>query len=116
MLLQETICFLAGHMGVIPLCIHTVVYNLLPVLFMIPLGFGIGMSVRMGHVLADDVHRAKIIAATCIAVVALVAVLIAILVYHLRKPIVSLFSDDEQVMKVKLVAPCSPFIIRCFSL
>jgi Na+-driven multidrug efflux pump len=88
-------------MGIIPLCIHTIAYNLTPVLFMIPLGFGIGMSVRMGHVLAHDVHRAKTIAATCMAVVALVAVLVAILVYHLRKPIVSLFSDDEQVMKVQ---------------
>jgi Na+-driven multidrug efflux pump len=68
---------------------------------MIPLGFGIGTSVRMGHVLAYDVHRAKVIAATCMAVITLVALVIATLVYHLREPIVGLFSNDEQVMKVR---------------
>lgn len=71
---------------------------------MIPLGFGIGMSVRMGHVLAYDVYRAKVIAATCMAVITLVALLIATLVYHLREPIVGLFSNDEQVMKVRRLA------------
>lgn len=91
-------------MGVIPLCIHTIAYNLIPVLFMIPLGFGIGMSVRMGHVLAYDAYRAKVIAATCMAVITLVALLIATLVYHLREPIVGLFSHDEQVMKVRLLS------------
>ena len=86
-------------MGVVPLCIHTIAYNLIPVFFMVPLGFSIGLSVRMGHVLAHDVRRAQSIAAWCMAFVGLLAVMIASLMYHLQGQIVGLFTSDEQVMK-----------------
>jgi len=83
----------------VPLCIHTIAYNLIPVFFMIPLGFSIGLSVRMGHVLAHDVKRAQVIATWCMVFVALLAIMIATLMYHLQQPIVALFTSDEEVVK-----------------
>lgn len=86
-------------MGIVPLCIHTIAYNLIPVFFMIPLGFSIGLSVRMGHVLAYNVKKAQVIAAWCIGFVVGLAIIIASLVYHLQQPIVALFTSEQQVME-----------------
>lgn len=93
-----SVCFIAGHLGVIPFCIHTIAYNLIPVMFMFPLGMSIGLSVRMGHVLAKDVHRAKVLATLCMGFTVIVACIAAIVLYHLRQPIVALFTSDEQVV------------------
>jgi MATE family multidrug resistance protein len=93
----EVVCMLAGHMGVIPLCVHTIAYNLVPICFMIPLGLSIGLSVRMGHVLADSVHKAQILAATCMGVVVILATLLALFLWHLQDPIVALFTKDDEV-------------------
>lgn len=87
-------------MGVVPLCIHTIAYNLIPVFFMIPLGFSIGLSVRMGHLLAqDNVKRAKLIAKWCMGFVMLLAIMIALVVYHFQEQIVSLFTVDIEVIE-----------------
>jgi MATE family multidrug resistance protein len=96
----EVVCFLAGHMGVVPLCIHTIAYNLIPVFFMIPLGFSIGLSVRMGHLLAEgNVKRAKLIARWCMAFVMLLAITIALAVFYFQGQIVALFTSDEEVIE-----------------
>jgi len=56
----EVVCFTAGRFGVIQLATHTVAYNLVPLCYMIPLGISIGVSVRIGHLLAEgNVARAK---------------------------------------------------------
>ena len=86
----------------VPLCIHSIAYNFVPIFFMIPLGFSIGISVRMGHVLSHDVHRAQLIASSCVAFVTFLGALVGSLMYFLQKPMVALFSSDEEVAKVRL--------------
>lgn len=53
----------------------------------------------MGHVLAyNDVKRAKVIAATCLGFVMLLAIIVATLMYHLQEQVIALFTNDEQVV------------------
>jgi MATE family multidrug resistance protein len=93
----EVVCMLAGHMGVIPLCVHTIAYNMVPICFMVPLGISTGLSVRMGHVLSNDVHKAKVLAATCMGATVVIACLVAAVLWHLQDPIVALFTNDDEV-------------------
>lgn len=95
----EVICMLAGHLGVIPLCVHTVAYNLVPICFMVPLGISIGLSVRMGHVLAEDVRKAKLLAASCMGVTVVLALTLAFFLWHLQDPIMALFTNDDEVKR-----------------
>ena len=93
----EIICFTAGRMGIVPFCAHTIAYNLIPTLFMIPLGTSVGLTVRIGNVLAHDVEKAKRIAKATMSAAAVLAACIAILVYSLEEWIVSLFTTDAEV-------------------
>lgn len=95
----ETNCFIVGSFGIVPLCVHTIAYNLVPLLFMIPLGICIGLQVRMGNVLAFDVLRAKKMAAWCMGFTTILAAVVASALYMMRVPIVLLFSKDPQVLQ-----------------
>jgi MATE family multidrug resistance protein len=93
----EVLCMLAGHLGVVPLCVHTIAYNLVPICFMVPLGISIGLTMRMGHVLTDDVGKAKFLAGSCMGMTVVIACLVAALLWHLQDPIIALFTTDDQV-------------------
>ena len=68
-------------MGIVQFCAHTIAYNLIiPTLFMIPLGTSVGLTVRIGNVLAHDVERAKRIAKATMGASAVLAFAIAFLV------------------------------------
>jgi MATE family multidrug resistance protein len=95
----ETNCFIVGSFGIVPLCVHTIAYNLVPLLFMIPLGICIGLQVRMGTVLALDVPRAKKMAAWCMGFTTVLGAVVASVLYVMRVPIVLLFSKDEEVLQ-----------------
>lgn len=95
----ETVCFIAGGFGIIPLCVHTIAYQLVPALFMIPLGLSIGMSVRMGTVLAHDVRKAKLIAVWTMGFTFCVSILLALLIFKFQEPIIAAFTDDEAVIE-----------------
>lgn len=49
----EVTCFTAGMIGAQPLAAHTVVYNLIPIMFMLSFGFSMGVTIRVGHLLAE---------------------------------------------------------------
>lgn len=93
----EVLCVLAGHLGVVPLCIHTIAYNLVPICFMVPLGTSIGLTMRMGHVLPTDVRKAKILAGSCMGMILVMACLVAAFLWHLQDPIIALFTKDDEV-------------------
>jgi MATE family multidrug resistance protein len=95
----ETNCFIVGSFGIVPLCVHTIAYNLVPLLFMIPLGICIGLQVRMGTVLALDVPRAKKMAAWCMGFTTVLGAVVSSVLYVMRVPIVLLFSKDEKVLQ-----------------
>ena len=91
-------CFIAGTFGVVSLCVHSIAYQLIPLLYMIPLGIGLGLTVRMGSVLATDSGRAKQMATWCLAFVSLLGVLVSLLLFQLRWPIIRMFTKDPEVI------------------
>jgi len=95
----ETVCFIVGSFGVVPLCVHTIAYNLVPLLFMIPLGIMIGLTVRMGHVIAHDVKRAKLLASWCMLFTTILGAIVAGLLFQFRVQIAMLFTNDEAVIQ-----------------
>lgn len=93
----EIMCFIAGTFGVVQLCAHSIVYNVIPMCFMIPLGMSIGLSVRMGTVLAYDSRRAKRMAASTLILAIIFGMAVASLLYAFQVPIIGLFTKDEAV-------------------
>ena len=49
----EASAFMAGRLGTIPLAAHSVAYNVVPMCFMIPLGFSFGCTTRVGTLLGN---------------------------------------------------------------
>jgi MATE family multidrug resistance protein len=94
----ESICFIVGKLGVVSLCVHTVSYQIIPLLYMIPLGISIGLSVRIGQLLPYDVHKAKILAFYTMICVICIAILVTYLLYVNQYWIVSMFTSDEDVI------------------
>jgi multidrug resistance protein, MATE family len=94
----ETMCFIAGSFGVVALCVHTIAYNLVPLLFMIPLGILIGLTVRMGHLIVEHPHHAKLLAAYSMAFTTSLGVTSACILYLGRHWIIHWFTNDPEVV------------------
>jgi len=96
-------CFVAGTFGVVPLCAHTIAYNIIPLSAMVPLGLGIGLTNRIGHVLSSlssnhsGVRRAQQIAAGTVLLAAAMGAGVGVALYVNEKHIVGLFTTDENV-------------------
>ncbi|GKY95245.1 hypothetical protein MPSEU_000487100 [Mayamaea pseudoterrestris] len=93
----ECMCLVAGTFGVVELCAHSIAYNIIPLCFMLPLGMSIGLSVRMGAVLAYDPSVAKKMAAYTLLLAAIAGVLMSILLYMFRMHVIELFTSDPDV-------------------
>lgn len=66
---------------------------------MIPLGIMIGLTVRLGHLIAFDVKRAKKLAAWCMLFSTMLGVIVSSLLYQFRIEISMLFTSDEEVIQ-----------------
>lgn len=95
----EFLCFMAGKFGIVPLGVHTIAYQLIPLLFMLPFGISIGLSVRLGSILARDVPRAKKLVAGCLVCCTVLAAATACIVYFSCRAIVAIFTSDEEVVQ-----------------
>jgi multidrug resistance protein, MATE family len=93
----EVMCMIAGHMGIQELCIHTIAYNLVPIVFMLPLGISIGLTVRMGHLLMEDVGKAKSLALGSMLVTITIACIVASILWHMQDIVISIFTNDTNV-------------------
>jgi Na+-driven multidrug efflux pump len=65
---------------------------------MLPLGIMVGLAVRMGHVIANDPHRAKLLAAWCMGLIVVLGSMVTLLLYRYRLGIILLFTNDDQVI------------------
>jgi len=97
----EVVCFLSGRFGSISLAAHTVAYTIVPISFMIPLGFSIGLATRIGALLAmKKVDLAKRVAFyaefACMACVGLNCLIVA----TFRDHIVRLFTKDPEAIEL----------------
>lgn len=91
-------CFIAGSFGVVALCAHTIAYNLIPLLFMIPLGICTGLTVRIGNVIVYDPDRAKLLAYWTFFLTAGIGAVVSFALHFFQLPIIHLFTHDEQVV------------------
>jgi len=86
-------------MGTESLAAHTVAYNLVPIMFMVPLGMSIGANVRVGTLLAAG-HpvRARQVAVGTVLAFCVVGVVLCSIAYACGDAWGSLFTDDESVL------------------
>lgn len=73
-----------------------------PLLFMLPLGFGIGLSIRLGTIIASNPHKARLIAAGCMGFIALLGLIVSVLLQFFRHDIIALFTDDDLATQLAL--------------
>jgi MATE family multidrug resistance protein len=96
--LWETVCFIVGTFGVVPLVVHSIAYNLVPLLFMPTLGIQIGLTVRMGHIIAYDILKAKLLAMWCMFFTVCFGAILSISLYIFRVEVAMMFTDDMEVV------------------
>ena len=97
--LHKRICFIVGTFGIVPLVVHSIAYNLVPLLFMPTLGMSIGLTVRMGHVIAYDIVKAKLLASWCMFFTVVFGAILSTVLYIFRIEIAMLFTDDMEVVE-----------------
>mmetsp|Transcript_12056 Transcript_12056/g.25507 ORF Transcript_12056/g.25507 Transcript_12056/m.25507 type:complete len:523 (-) Transcript_12056:1587-3155(-) len=96
--LWETVCFIVGTFGVVPLVVHSIAYNLVPLLFMPTLGMNIGLTVRIGHIIAYDIAKAKLLAAWCMFFTVMFGAILSATLYIFQVEIAMIFTDDMEVV------------------
>ena len=118
--LWETVCFIVGTFGVVPLVVHSIAYNLVPLLFMPTLGIQIGLTVRMGHIIAYDSTKAKLLAMWCMFFTVAFGAILSTFLYVFRVEIAMMFTDDVEVVdecnKIWGKLSCYVFVLHIFGI
>jgi len=94
----EALSLVVGTLGVMPLSVHTIPTQVIMVTFMLPLGLGIALAVRLGATLPQNVDRAKMLAFGCLLFSAVVFGVMAVLMYMLREHIFHFFTEEQEVL------------------
>lgn len=93
----ETLSLVIGTFGVVPLSVHTIPTQVIMLTFMVPLGLGIALSIRLGATLPISVARAKQTVRDCLIVGVVLFGAMAAIMYKERVAIFSLFTTSEAV-------------------
>jgi len=94
----EVVCLAIGTLGVVPLGIHAIPTQVITVLFMLPIGVGIALSIRLGITVPSSVLQAKrLVVGTAIASTAVFGI-ISCLVYTERHRIFAFFTDEKELL------------------
>lgn len=94
----ETLALVIGTFGVVPLSVHTVPTQVIMVTFMLPLGLGIALSIRLGATLPVSVPRAKQTVLDCLFLGTIVFGAVSILMYTERATIFRWFTTSQAVL------------------
>nr|XP_046245420.1 multidrug and toxin extrusion protein 1 [Scatophagus argus] len=106
--------FLAGLINEVELGAQSVVYQLANVAYMLPMGFSIAGSVKVGNALgAGDTEQAKLSAKLTMFCAVSVSVCMSVLIGGLKNHISYVFTDDEQIRErvADVIAFYAPFIL-----
>ncbi|KAL7563207.1 hypothetical protein ACA910_014481 [Epithemia clementina (nom. ined.)] len=98
----EIMCFIAGSFGVESLDAHTIAYNLVPLFFMLPLGVGIGLAIRMGTIIGLNPTKARMIAAGCMGFITVAGAFVSTCMHFYRNEIIALFTEDDLAKQLAL--------------
>jgi MATE family multidrug resistance protein len=95
----EALTLMIGTLGIIPLSVHTIPTQVIMVSFMIPLGVGVALSVRLGVTLSQSVRRAKELVVGCYVVGTVVFGIMAVIMYTERLRIFHIFTTAPAVVQ-----------------
>jgi MATE family multidrug resistance protein len=97
----EALALMIGTMGMLPLSVHAIPTQFINLAFMIPLGVGIALAVRLGATLSQSggVRRAKELVVGCYVVGSIVFGIIAIIMYTERHRIFHIFTTNPEVLQ-----------------
>ena len=93
----EALYLMVGTFGVLPLSAHTIPAAVLDVLFMIPFGIAMALSIRMGNLISHDVSQTKTLALATLTICMAAFGVVSVLLYVLQDLIVSIFTQDADV-------------------
>ncbi|XP_004446552.2 multidrug and toxin extrusion protein 1 isoform X1 [Dasypus novemcinctus] len=99
--------FLSGILGMVELGAQSVVYELAIIMYMIPSGFSLAVSVRVGNALgAGNIEQAKKVSVVALVITELFAVTFCILLSSSKDLVGYIFTTDREI--VALVAQVVP--------
>ncbi|KAM6049080.1 multidrug and toxin extrusion protein 2-like [Chlamydotis macqueenii] len=104
--------FLAGLLSVVELGAQSVIYELSSAAYMVPLGFSVAVSVRVGNALGSgDVVQAKTSCITALLCSGVFAVVVATLLGTLKDVVGYIFTNDKEIVILvsKVVIIFAPF-------
>ncbi|XP_032860784.2 multidrug and toxin extrusion protein 1 [Tyto alba] len=91
--------FLAGLLSVVELGAQSVIYVLSSAAYMVPLGFSVAVSVRVGNALGSgDVVQAKTSCITALLCAGVFAVVVATLLGTLKDVVGYIFTNDKEIV------------------
>ncbi|KFQ01705.1 Multidrug and toxin extrusion protein 2, partial [Haliaeetus albicilla] len=91
--------FLAGLLSVVELGAQSVIYELSSAAYMVPLGFSVAVSVRVGNALGSgDVVQAKTSCITALLCTGVFAVVVATLLGTLKDVVGYIFTSDKEIV------------------
>ncbi|XP_055992852.1 multidrug and toxin extrusion protein 1-like isoform X2 [Sorex fumeus] len=99
--------FLSGVLGMVELGAQSVVYELAVIVYMIPTGFSVAASVRVGNALgAGNIEQAKRSSAVALIITELLAVTLCVLMLSCKDLVGYIFTTDREI--IALVAQVVP--------
>ncbi|XP_027328481.3 multidrug and toxin extrusion protein 2-like [Anas acuta] len=104
--------FLAGLLSVVELGAQSVIYELSSAAYMVPLGFSVAASVRVGNALGSgDVMQAKTSCITALLCTEVLAVVVATLLGTLKDVVGYIFTNDKEIVTLvsKVMIIFAPF-------
>mmetsp|Transcript_17512 Transcript_17512/g.25912 ORF Transcript_17512/g.25912 Transcript_17512/m.25912 type:complete len:513 (+) Transcript_17512:32-1570(+) len=94
----ELISLIIGSLGAISLDAHMIPTQLITIAYMIPLGAGTALSIRLGSTLPKDVNRAQNLALWSTVFMIVLFAFLSIGIFFARKAICALFTTDPDVI------------------
>jgi MATE family multidrug resistance protein len=94
----EALALVVGTLGVIPLSVHTIPTQVITVAFMVSLGVGIALAVRLGATLPRNVLRAKELALACLVLGTILFSGVTVLLYRYRELVFHIFTEEPEVL------------------
>ncbi|NXF87089.1 S47A2 protein, partial [Eubucco bourcierii] len=104
--------FLAGLLGVVQLGAQSVIYELSSTAYMVPLGFSVAASVRVGNALGSgDAVQAKTSCITALLCAEVFAVVVSVLLGTLKDMVGYIFTSDREIVVLvsKVMVIFAPF-------
>lgn len=95
----EILAFMAGEFGPAQLAAHTIAYNVIPLAYMIPHGISIGVSTRVGTLMAEGkVDMAKALSKWSMGLGSIVVGVYVIITYASADVVIGWFSTEADVV------------------